>query len=50
MELIEERQQIVAIPLEQGRFFNDFAENTPRPVFVAIPLEQGRFFNLYRGC
>ena len=22
MELIEERQQIVAIPLEQGRFFN----------------------------
>ena len=23
MELIEERQQIVAIPLEQGRFFNE---------------------------
>ena len=35
----------VAIPLEQGRFFNfgDIVEK--KRLFVAIPLEQGRFFN-----
>ena len=35
----------VAIPLEQGRFFNDETQDILRQELVAIPLEQGRFFN-----
>ena len=37
----------VAIPLEQGRFFNAPVRRHRRPACVAIPLEQGRFFNKY---
>ena len=36
----------VAIPLEQGRFFNEKPVAPVAPKEVAIPLEQGRFFNL----
>ena len=35
----------VAIPLEQGRFFNFSFSKTGENPWVAIPLEQGRFFN-----
>ena len=35
----------VAIPLEQGRFFNLRHYTALNPLTVAIPLEQGRFFN-----
>ena len=35
----------VAIPLEQGLFFNALASQGIRPLTVAIPLEQGLFFN-----
>jgi len=35
----------VAIPLEQGRFFNMTQLANTSAWTVAIPLEQGRFFN-----
>ena len=36
--------QPVAIPLEQGRFFNLTSYGRKWERYVAIPLEQGRFF------
>ena len=36
---------MVAIPLEQGRFFNWSCSGASTAPIVAIPLEQGRFFN-----
>ena len=36
----------VAIPLEQGRFFNPSKNCSPIWTEVEIPLEQGRFFNI----
>ena len=38
----------VAIPLEQGRFFNLEGKPNKNGKMVAIPLEQGRFFNKSR--
>ena len=40
----------VAIPLEQGRFFNPGQPATRLRLRVAIPLEQGRFFNEIAGA
>ena len=37
---------LVAIPLEQGRFFNRSEKANCVQLQVAIPLEQGRFFNI----
>ena len=37
--------KLVAIPLEQGRFFNNYQRRAALTANVAIPLEQGRFFN-----
>ena len=39
----------VAIPLEQGLFFNDGIGEPLCDTAVAIPLEQGLFFNLIEG-
>ena len=39
------RRMQVAIPLEQGRFFNREKIAAEERAKVAIPLEQGRFFN-----
>ena len=39
----------VAIPLEQGLFFNLDVEEAKAFTAVAIPLEQGLFFNIWRG-
>ena len=40
----------VAIPLEQGRFFNLEGKPNKNGKMVAIPLEQGRFFNYTKVC
>ena len=44
-----ERAVFVAIPLEQGLFFNNIPIGIWAELDVAIPLEQGLFFNPYLG-
>ncbi|EEV88575.1 hypothetical protein HMPREF0198_1321 [Cardiobacterium hominis ATCC 15826] len=47
LRVLQSAAGYVAIPLEQGRFFNNFRTAINCSFSVAIPLEQGRFFNEY---